>query len=154
MPTIASHGRRGYKQGCRCDQCKCAEREYQQDLRRRKQEEPAGFAGRGLTLLAGSGNKRLTSVNSSTNAANSSEYGPVEAAVRAEVEPLASSNPGLAAAVIALSQVLDDSRATSTKPAAAAKMADLLATLHKGADRKQSKLTAIRSMTSGNGKTG
>ena len=136
MPAITSHGRRGYRQGCRCEQCKSSESKYQRDLKRRKQfgdlasvaEFPAG---------------------ESVSAGES-----VESAVRSEIEALSAPRPGLVATAIALARVLDDPRATSTKPAAAGKLADMLETLRKAGDPKKSRLASVRSMTSGNAKTG
>lgn len=136
MPAITSHGRRGYRQGCRCDQCKSAESKYQRDLKRRKQYGD------------------LASVAEFPASDPVSPVDSVEAAVRAEVEGLSSPRQGLVAAAIALAKVLDDPRATSTKPAAAGKLADMLESLRKSGDQKKSKLTAIRSMTSGNAQTG
>jgi hypothetical protein len=136
MPMIAVHGRRGYKQGCRCEKCKSSERAYQQDLRQRKQ-----FGD-------------LTAVADFSNSAPVSADDSVESGVRAEIADLNAPRPGLVATAIALAKVMDDPRATSSKPAAAAKLADMLETLRKAGDTKKSKLASVRSMTSVNTKTG
>jgi hypothetical protein len=80
--------------------------------------------------------------------------GAVEAAVQAEIEGLGSARTGLKATAIALARILDNPKAVSTQPAAAAKLADILETLRKNADGRKSKLATVRSMTSGNAKTG
>jgi hypothetical protein len=143
------HGlRKSYKAGCRCDQCKCAEREYKRDLRQKQREEVGEFVTQGvpsLSLVPGGGAEYVTS----GNAAN--PRGAVESAVALEIESLgAISRPGVAAACLALAAVLDNPRAVSTKPAAAAKLVHLLEMLRKGSNTSR-KLASVRQMTSSKG---
>jgi hypothetical protein len=79
----------------------------------------------------------------------------VVAGVLAEIELFGGSKrPALANAALALAAVLDNPKATSTKPAAAAKLADLLEQMRRGADQKESRLAKVRSMTKPQVKTG
>jgi hypothetical protein len=119
-----------------------AEREYQQDLRRRKQAAEPESVNPGLALVGGL-QTRLISPNALLDADES-----VVAGVRAEISRLDAPRPGLVATVMALARVMDDPKATSTKPAAAGKLADMLEQLRKSGDAKKSKLSSIRSMTS------
>jgi hypothetical protein len=136
MPTIASHGRRGYRQGCRCEQCKLAEREYQQDLKRRKADSEPESGNAGLAFLPG-GRGSVEVV------------GPRVAAFRLAMESLNGDKvPDLVAAAESLCEVLDNPKALSTRPAAAAKFAELMGQIRKSGDVKKSKLSSIRSMTS------
>jgi hypothetical protein len=136
MPTIASHGRRGYRQGCRCDQCRSAERAYQQELKRRKADSEPGADNAGLAFLPG--------VRGAAE-----PVGPRVAAFRLAMESLNGDKmPDLVAAAESLCEVLDNPRALSTRPAAAAKFADLMSQIRKSGDEKKSKLASVRSMTS------
>lgn len=145
MPVISVHGRRGYKQGCRCDLCKSAERVYQQDLRRRKAEvspeDSTPGVTQGLALVQG---LRTSQVEAPVPEFQES----VVAALRVELERMNVQDGALVGAAFALANVLDDPKATSTKPAAAGKLADLLGELRKSGDVKKSKLAAVRAMTS------
>jgi hypothetical protein len=135
--------RQAYQAGCRCDLCKEAESSYKRELRRRKREAVGGFAAApvtALSLVSGDGTRAATSGNASV--------GSVEAAVQAEIDALGSDRGGLKATVVALARILDNPKAVSTQPAAAAKLADMLETLRKSSDVKKSKLASIRSMTS------
>lgn len=146
MAKIERHGRRGYALGCRCDQCKCEESSYQRELRQRK----AGLASPGLAVIQGGNSKPLTSGNAQQTPANPS-FGSANSrveATQAEIDALGGEvRPGLAAAAISLAEVLDDPRALSTRPAAAAKLADLLEQMRKSSSGRKSKLAAVRSMT-------
>jgi hypothetical protein len=140
MPTIASHGRRGYRQGCRCDECRLAEREYQQELKQRKAgpDPDLGIeaSNAGLAFLPG-GRAPVEAV------------GPRVAAFRRALESLDSDKvPDLVAAAESLAEVLDNPKALSTRPAAAAKFADLMSQIRKTGDPKKSRLASVRSMTS------
>lgn len=122
----ARHGtRQRYKEGCRCPECGAANTDYHRDLRERKMHGDVGSA--------------------------SAEHGTgaVEAAVHAEVADLAqaTARPALVQAALALARVLDNPRATSAQPSAAAKLKDILDTLHKGADVKKSRLASVRALT-------
>ena len=82
--------------------------------------------------------------------------GPVEAGVLAEIEGLqqTSERPGLAQMALSLARVMDDPKAVNQKPAAAAKLAELLDKLRKGADSRKSKLASVREMTRPGSATG
>ena len=152
MSVIAAHGRRGYKQGCRCDQCKSAEREYQQDLRRRKAEASPGDATSGVTPgLALVQDLRTSQVEVSSGFA--AEDSAV-AGLRIELERMNALDGALVGAAFALARVLDDPKATTAKAAAAGKLSDLLEQLRKSGEVKKSKLASVRAMTSGNAKIG
>jgi hypothetical protein len=105
------HGTRAcYQHGCRCDDCRCAESEYQKERRQRINESVGEIA-----LLSERADSSLTSGNTEPAPANS-----VVAAVTAEVGALGThSRPGVAAVAVALAAVLDHPKATSCKPAAA-----------------------------------
>jgi hypothetical protein len=82
-------------------------------------------------------------------AAEPTEPGRVEAAVEAEMAGLAqaTARPGLVQTALALARIMDSQRAMSQQPAAAAKLADILDRLHKGADVRRSRLASVRQMT-------
>jgi hypothetical protein len=54
--------------------------------------------------------------------------------------------PGLAQAALELARLLDNPNAVNQKPAAAAKLADILDKLRKGADSRRSKLASVRAI--------
>ena len=60
----------------------------------------------------------------------------------------AKERPGLVQTALALARIMDSQRAMSQQPAAAAKLADILDRLRKGADARGSRLAAVRQMTS------
>lgn len=135
--------RQAYQAGCRCERCKEAESSYKRGLRQRKREAVGSFVAApvsALSLVSGDGTVPSTSGNVGV--------GAVEAAVQAEIDALGSDRGGLKATAVALAKILDNPKAVSTQPAAAAKLADMLETLRKSADVKKSKLASIRSMTS------
>jgi hypothetical protein len=126
----ARHGtRRGYKNGCRCDDCKYAQRLYQQRYRQRR------AAGVVADPTAPFTQSRLTP----------SEIGPVESGVEAEIAGPAESRPGLAAAALALARILDNPKAVSSQPAAAKVLAGLLRTA--SAHGRRGHLALVRTMT-------
>ena len=142
----AKHGTpRCYREGCRCDDCRVAMREYNADLRKRRAEGGPITPGKVVSLPT------VSSAN-----VQAAGPGPVEAGVQAEIEGLQQTldRPGVAQMALALARILDDPRAKSQQPAAAANLANLLDKLHKGADAKKSKLAAVRSMTSAKSATG
>lgn len=144
------HGTRAsYQAGCVCDLCKEAEAAYRRDRRRLKREAVGEFAEPQVTSLS-----LVTGDGPGTVTAQVSSVGAVEAAVQQEIEGLGSDRAGLKQTVLALARIMDNPKAISTQPAAAAKLADMLETLRKSADVRKSKLASIRSMTSGNAKTG
>ena len=70
-------------------------------------------------------------------------------AVLQEVNALDSPRPGLAAGGVALAEVLDNPKAVSTKPAAAAKLVQVLELLRKSSDgARRGRLAVVRTMTS------
>ena len=136
----AKHGTaQGYRDGCRCDDCRLGMREYHADLRRRKAAgEPVRGPGKVVSLPSAAANTRPAGP------------GPVEAAVLEEIEglQLTSDRPGLAAMAVSLAQLMDDPMSKGKRPDAAAKLEQLLEKLHKGADVKKSRLATVRAMTS------
>jgi hypothetical protein len=147
------HGlRSSYKAGCRCDLCKQAEAAYKRDLRRRQREDVGLYvtpAVPSLSLVTGGGaacpdlkSEHLTS----ENAANTG--GAVESAVALEIEGLgAHHRPGLAAGALAMGRLLDNPKAVSTWPAAAAKLAHILDMLRRNSAGTKPKLASVREMT-------
>ena len=130
----ARHGtRRGYNDGCRCDDCKDAQRLYQQRYRERR--------------------RSLSPVTNVTPAASSLR--PVAAAVEAEIEELIESRPGLAQVALAMARILDNPRAVASQPAAAKVLSgllDKLATASAGGQR--GRFSVIKSMTEKGGTNG
>lgn len=130
------HGSRTkYNQGCRCDECKMAAREY--DKRRRL----ARAAG---TTPSASVTKLPTAPMAVTD-----EPGRVESGVLAEIGGLstAASRQGLVEIAIALARVLDSPLAIAQHPSAAHRLSETLDKIRKGADSRVGKLAAVRSMT-------
>jgi hypothetical protein len=122
----ARHGtRRGYNDGCRCDDCKDAQRLYQQRYRERR--------------------RTLAPVTNVTPAASSP--GPVESGVEAEIAGLADARPGLAQVALAMARVLDNPRAVSSQPAAAKVLASLLDKLRSASAHGGGGLALVRTMT-------
>lgn len=138
-----------YNSGCGCDLCKLANKEYRKALRQRHREAAGLFGGTpvagALRLLQG---EALTSANAPVTqpcpVANM-----VELAVAEEIGALGDHNrPALEAMALALARVLDNPRATSTQPAAAAKLADILGKLHAASVRgRRGSLAVVRTMT-------
>lgn len=131
-----------YLKGCRCEQCKAAHRLYAQEYRQRK----AGGVDTTARALVVVPKPRPTAALE----------GSVEAGVRAEIDGLANTElrPGLAQAALALARLMDDPMAMNQKPAAAAKLVELLDKLRKGADERRSRLASVRAMTSAKSITG
>lgn len=149
MAGPARHGIAKYNAGCRCDVCKRATSEYHRARRRRLAEgvgDPSVPVGAGLRVINGSAEGGATSENAAP--------GAVEEAVAAEIEGLGSSREGLKATAVALARILDNPKAVSTQPAAAAKLTDILETLRKSSDGRKSNLARVRSMTKPQVKTG
>lgn len=121
----ARHGtRRSYNDGCRCDDCKDAQRLYQQRYRERS----------------------LSPVTNVTTALAS--LGPVESGVQAEIGgPAAEARPGLAQMALAMARILD-STAVNQQPAAAKVLVSLLDKLHQaGTPGRRGHLATVRAMT-------
>jgi hypothetical protein len=132
----ARHGtRRGYNDGCRCDDCKDAQRRYQQRYRERR------AAGKVLPPVA------AVSLPAA-GASQPSEPGPVESGVEAELAGLTEARPGLAQAALALARILDNPKAVNQQPAAAKTLASLLDKLRTaGAQRRRGNLAVVRALT-------
>jgi hypothetical protein len=127
------HGTRStYVGGCRCDECKVAESNYQRDRRRSK--------------------RKLGSVPTLPNRPDANDspdaVGLVEGAVQAEIDTLstAAKRPGLVAAALAMARLLDGPLYVAQHPQAAARLQGLLAELRIGADTKKGWLAAVRDM--------
>lgn len=150
------HGTRGrYKDGCRCDECKCAESGYQRELKQRKQaaDTRGGNSGVKQVRLAAVPSNPATSGNTAVHVyarASESAGGTAEAAVREEISSLTNPRPGLVAVAVEMARVLDDPRATTSKAPAAGRLVEVLERLRKGADTRKSKLASVRAMTSPN----
>ena len=129
------HGRTRYTRGCRCDECKAAERDYQRNRYRRQRGLPVDPPDPPVLNVVDS--QPVSSLN-----------GSVVAAVRAELNavPAAAERPGLAAAALALAAILDDHQHVAVQPAAARQLAAILGTLSKPTQRR-GKLAVVKSMT-------
>jgi hypothetical protein len=118
----APHGTKArYSGGCKCDECRHAQRLYQREYRDRVtqlQATPTGPAG------------------------------PVELAVQAQLEELSAAvaQPALAAAALCMGRVLDG-RVPTPKPQACAKLMDVLDRLKKGSELGKPRLAAVRAMS-------
>jgi hypothetical protein len=132
----ARHGTRpGYNDGCRCDDCKGAQRLYQQGYRHRR------------------ANGGPAPVASPSPAAPPAPLGPgpVESGVEAEIGGLASeARPGLAQAALALARIMDNPKAVNQQPAAAKVLGALLDKLRSApASGRRGRLAVVRSMSPG-----
>jgi hypothetical protein len=130
--TIADkpHGRRSrYNAGCRCGECRSANRDHQRSRR----------------------SKHLTPVPAG-EVSPPAEFidGPVTEAVRAQLEhlPSAQERPGLYAIALRLAQLLDNPTAVPQYASTARVLTDLIATLSKHSARR-TRLSAVRNMTPG-----
>jgi hypothetical protein len=123
-----------YVGGCRCAGCTAGETAYRADLRARRN---SGGPVRPRTLAE---------VVAQRKPPKPAEPGPVERAVRVEVEQYAGARPALCAVAASLAQVLDGSAVTA-KPSAARVLAMILNELAKGASRPPGKLSVVREMT-------
>ena len=131
------HGtRRCYSvEGCRCGDCREAQRVYCADLRRR---HVAGEVVRPVVVAS------LPPLEVAPPGP-----GPVEVAVGREVEGLllASVRPALVETAVSLAKILDNPRAVPQQPAAAGKLADIMDRLHKGSVARRGGLKLVRAMT-------
>jgi hypothetical protein len=142
MHEYAHGSRQSYKRGCRCDLCKQAEREYKKDLRQRQREAVGEFVTPSVTLSLVSGS------GSDFKSHPVSGSGAVESAVALEIDELGPhQRPGLAAGALAMARILDNPKAVSTQPAAAAKLAQILETLRRTSTATKPKLASVRQMT-------
>jgi hypothetical protein len=70
-------------------------------------------------------------------------------AVQLEIANLVSPRPGLAAAAIAMAEILDNPKATSTKPAAANQLMRVMEMLRKSSEgARRGRLASVKSLTS------
>jgi hypothetical protein len=84
-------------------------------------------------------NNASTSVNAETS---------VVAGVLAEISTLESPRPDLVAVALALAEVMDNPKATTSKPPAARVLMSLLEKLRATASKRQTTLAVVRFMTS------
>jgi hypothetical protein len=135
------HGtRKRYGAGCRCDECKTAQRLYQ----RRYRERVVNGETRPAAPVA--------VVQSPDFVADLPQRGPVEQAVEAEVGALAQPRPTLVAVALAMARILDSSRVPTPKPPAAKVLVSVLDALHKGSTQgRRGSLAVVKSMTKKDG---
>ena len=136
------HGSRTkYNQGCRCDACVQASRDYNKARAQKIRAEKHGPA-RPATV---------TKLPTAPKLAAVPEYEPgrVEAGVMAEIGALSTvaSRQGLVEIAIALARVLDSPLAIAQHASAAHRLSETLDKLRKGADGRTGRLAAVRSMT-------
>lgn len=141
MATNALHGSRvKYNQGCRCDPCKSANRDYNRELRNRK-------AAAGLPDADG-----LASVSKLPGAAQqpvTDGPGRVEAQVLLELGMMNSpaKHPGLAESALAMARILDNHNMLTTHPAAQRALRGTLADLHDKSASRVGRLAKVASMS-------
>jgi hypothetical protein len=128
----ARHGtRRGYGEGCRCDDCKDAQRLYQRRYRERQ---------------------ALRNVTPVSRDEVATEFPcPVESAVKDEIGGLAAeARPGLAQVALCMARLLDNAKAVNQQPAAAKVLAALLDKFRSAsAGGRRGGLALVRTMTGG-----
>jgi hypothetical protein len=131
--TIKHGTDRRYNDGCRCDECREANKLKAREDRDRKR--------RGLTRPA-----LLVAVLSAER--EQADPGPVELAVESELVGLAAAQeqPGLAQTALALARLMDGPAVTS-KPAAAQRLVEILNVLSEGSSQRRRRLEVVRSMT-------
>jgi hypothetical protein len=128
------HGSRTmYNTGCRCDDCRMAERDY--DKRRR---------------LAKVADMKTSQVVTSMRTDSDDGVGSVEAGVMAEIAGLstAESHPGLVAVARRNAQILDSPLSVAQVPSASKVLLEAMDKLRKGADGRTGRLASVRQMTS------
>jgi hypothetical protein len=130
------HGsRKAYGAGCRCDECKTAQRLYQRCYRDRvaNGETPVSV----VPVLQ----------------AQVAERGPVEAAVESELGglPAVQLRPSLVQVALAMARILDG-RVPTPKPSAAKALVSVMGTLHSAsAQGRRGNLAVVREMTTKGG---
>lgn len=130
--TIAErpHGRSRYNAGCRCGECRTANRDHARRRRAKRLQPVPPPAAEGLPV------PELSD-------------GAVTAAVRAQIECLGGAErPGLAAVAVALARVLDNPTAVPQHPSAAHRLSEVLDRLGKSQPRR-GRLSAVRGLTGG-----
>lgn len=146
----AAHGTRTrFNQGCRCDGCKQAERDYARARRQAKNVEKA-TGGQKMSPVAVLNAARLvTPPDTQSTPGEAPVYGPVETAIRKQLGELSTvdSRSGEAEMAYALAAVMDDKRAIAQKASVARQLSELVDKLRKGADKKVGKLASVRRMS-------
>lgn len=135
----AAHGTRvRYNGGCRCDECKAANREYNRELRNRKAAGglPENLAS--VSKLPGANQRPVTT-----------EPGRVESQVLIELGMMNSpaKYPGLAESALAMARILDNPNMLTTHPAAQRALRGTLADLHDKSAVKVGRLAKVASMS-------
>lgn len=132
--TIAEkpHGRSRYNAGCRCGECRAANREHSRRRRSKQHLKPLP------TPAPAKGSQQP----------EFAEDGRVTEAVRAQLadNPAAQERPGLYAIAIRLAQLLDNPDAVPQYASAAHRLTEVLTILSKSAARR-GRLSAVRGMT-------
>lgn len=139
----SQHGTRTrYNQGCRCDDCKQAARDYNK--------------ARGQSIRAKKHAPTTVTKLPTASSATSGEPGRVEAGVLAEIGELstAANRQGLVEIAVALARVLDSPLAIAQHPSAAHRLSETLDKLRKGADGRSGRLAAVRQMSRATKATG
>jgi len=128
----ARHGTpRGHGEGCRCDDCRDAQRLYQRRYRERQALRNA--------------------IPVSPDEVATEFPDPVESAVRDEIGGLAAeAHPGFAQTALALARIMDNHKAVNQQPGAAKVSAALLDKLRSAsAPSRRGNLAVVRTMTGG-----
>ena len=127
-----------YNGGCRSEACRLAASDGRRERRR--------LAREAVGEVSGLDTKRVLSVSVPPDDGATSEVSVV-AAVCLEISGMgANSRPGLAAIALSLAAVLDNPRATSSKPPAAGALVNILNQLRKSAVGAEPKLASVRRM--------
>ncbi len=150
------HGLRGYWNGCVCETCRAANRDY----RRRQRAKAAGLEPApvppdnppepGSTAPQPEAPVMVLPVaKPKAQAPPADEIGPVEAAVIAACAalPASAKMPDLVAAARVLAQDLDDSRRWSCHPSATRQLVAVMAKLREGSAGRQGKLASVAAMS-------
>ena len=139
----SQHGSRTrYNTGCRCDQCKLANREY--DKSRRQKILASKHAPATVTALP-----RPADIQSA-------DVGRVEFGVMAEIAELstAASRPGLVAIAREMASSMDAPLTIAQRGSTGKALAEILEKIRKGSDARQGKRASGRSMTRSTKATG
>ena len=154
----AAHGTRTrFNQGCRCDDCKQAERDYARARRQAKNVEKSG-SGQKVSPIAVLNTGRVDTP-SATQSSPSGEptYGRVETAVRRQLSELSTvdSRGGEAEMAYHLASLMDNPKAAAAAQVQASRqLSELIDRLRKGADKKTGKLASVRRMSRPESATG
>jgi hypothetical protein len=129
-------------EGCRCDDCGDAQRNYQRDYRERK--------ANGLPTVS-----QLPRSQNANPEPGLYSPGAVESGVEAEIAGLAEARPGLAQVALALARVMDSQKAVNQHPASAKVLATVLDKLRStSAQNHRGNLALVRTMTEKGGDAG